>query len=304
MRISICVCTYNRANILPYCLDSLTKLDIPSGCEAEILIIDNNSADCTKDVVADYSRRSPIPMVYFHEPEQGLSAARNRAIREARGEYIGFLDDECVVRPDWIQLLVADINEFAPPIIGGPYIGALLPGTGPKWFKTEYGNAYFLAQRFERGYQKEFRASGGNILLHRKVFKTLQFDQSLGMKADELKLGEEISLQNRFLKENPGTMIFYEPRIEVAHYILPEKMSLSYHARRAMEAGASRKIEGAALALEAAWAFIHLCAFPFRALLRNKATHPYWQNYIYERLIPRVMPVIGSLLERRQRRYG
>jgi glycosyltransferase involved in cell wall biosynthesis len=149
MRFSICLCTYNRAHILPYCFESLINLNIPAGCGAEILVIDNNSGDNTKGVVASFSRRSPIAILYFHEPQQGLSAARNRAMKEACGDYVGFLDDECVVQPDWLEIVVADIDEFAPFIIGGPYIGAFLPGTAPAWFKPEYGNTYFLAKGFQ-----------------------------------------------------------------------------------------------------------------------------------------------------------
>ena len=238
MRISICVCTYNRAHILPYCLDSLINLKVPAGCEVEILFVDNNSSDNTKDVVDYYSRRSPITIIYFHELHQGASMARNRATSEARGDYVAFLDDECVVRPDWLEIIVADIDEFAPYIIGGPYIGALLSRKTPKWFKREYGDAYFLAYNFKRGYQKEFLASGGNMVLHRSVYATRQFDQNLGPKGNEMKFGEETFLQKYFLSENAGAMVFYEPRIEVAHYILPHKMSLSYHARRQMELGA------------------------------------------------------------------
>ena len=305
MRLSICVCTYNRAHILPYCLNSLTKLKVPAGCEAEILVIDNNSRDNTKEVVSNFSRRSPIAVLYFHEPQQGLSAARNRAIKEASGEYFGFLDDECVVRSDWLQIIIADIEEFAPFIIGGPYIGALVPGAAPpKWFKTDYGNAYFLADNFKRGYQEEFRASAGNIFLHRTVFEKQQFDRNFGLDGDKMKFGEETVLQERFLSENAEAMVFYEPRIEVAHYILPHKMSLSYHARREMELGACHcKIKSTALALEIARVLAHLCVFPFRAVFRDRSAYPYWQNYVYERVIPRVMPAIGAALEKVRGRY-
>lgn len=304
MRLSICVCTYNRAHILPYCIDSLTKISVPANCEVEILIIDNNSVDNTKKIVEDYSRKSPIEILYFYEAQQGLSAARNRAVKEARGDYIGFLDDECVVLPDWLEIIVADIDEFSPLIIGGPYVGALFPGTAPKWFKTEYGNAYFLANRFERGYQKEFRASGGNMFLQRKVCETQKFDPDFGMKGDALRLGEEVLLQERFLSENAGAMVFYEPRIQVAHYVLPQKMSLSYHARRLMEAGASSyKTGSAARSSDIPRVAVHLFLAPFRAVFRDRKAYPYWQNYVYEKVIPRVMPVIGAALERLRRRY-
>jgi glycosyltransferase involved in cell wall biosynthesis len=301
MRLSICVCTYNRAHVLAHCLESLTNLEVPAGCEAEILVIDNNSVDNTKEVVDCYSRRSPIAVFYFYEPQQGLSAARNRAIKEACGDYLGFLDDECVVQTNWLQIVVEDIDHFAPFIIGGPYIGALLPGASPKWFKTEYFS-YALPKHFKRGYQKEFRASGCNMFLHRRVCKTQGFDESFGMNGIELKLGEEVFLQDRFLSDNAGSMVFYEPRIEVIHYILPHKRSLSYCARREMEGGACRW-GSATLSFELVRALAYLCVSPLRAAFRDRSAYPYWQNYACEKVIPRVMPAIGAALERIRKRY-
>jgi glucosyl-dolichyl phosphate glucuronosyltransferase len=302
MRLSICVCTYNRASILPYCLESLTNLTVPAGCEAEILVVDNKSADNTKEIVEHYSQRSPISIFYFYESQQGLSMARNRAIREARGDYLGFLDDECVVSPDWLQILVEDIEQFRPFIIGGPYIGALLPGTSPKcpkWLKTQY---FSYPNHFKRGYQTGFRASGGNMLLHRMVCETHQFDENFGMKGNELRLGEEILLQDRFLSQNPDALVFYEPRIEVTHYILPDKMSLSSWARRELENGACRW-GSAPLSFQLVQSFAYLFVSPLGAIFRDRSIYPYWQNYAYEKVIPRVMPVIGAALERLRGRY-
>jgi glycosyltransferase involved in cell wall biosynthesis len=301
MRLSICVCTYNRAHVLSYCLASLTNLKVPAGCEVEVLVVDNKSVDNTKEVVNSYLRESKIAILYFYEPQQGLSAARNRAIKEACGDYLGFLDDECVAPTDWLQVVVEDIDKFGPFIIGGPYIGALLPGTSPKWFKTEYFT-YVLPEHFERGYQKGFRASGCNMFLHRTVCEKQQFHEGFGMKGNELKLGEEVVLQDRFLSEHPGTMVFYEPRIEVIHYILPHKMTLSYYARREMEGGASRW-GSTALSFELVRALVYLLMSPFGAVFRDRSEYPFWQNFACEKVIPRVMPIFGAALERIRKRY-
>jgi glycosyltransferase involved in cell wall biosynthesis len=303
MRFSVCVCTFNRAHILPYCLDSLTKLKIPLGAEVEILVIDNNSTDHTREVVDRYARLSPIAMRYLHEGRQGLSIARNRAIDEARGDYLGFLDDECVVRPDWLEIAAADIDEFAPYIIGGPFVGAILPGDAPRWFKTEYGDAYFF-EKLERGYHKEFRAAAGNMFLHRRVCEAERFDSSLGPKANEMGFGEETYLQDHFLSENSDAMVFYEPRLVVAHYILPHKMSLRYFARRRMEiAACHHHIALRNLPVELIWSLAYLVLSAFRLPFRDRQAYPYWQNYIYEKVIPTATPVFGVAFEKFRRRY-
>jgi glycosyltransferase involved in cell wall biosynthesis len=306
MRLSICLCTYNRAHVLPYCLEALTKLKIPPRWNAEILVVDNNSTDNTKSVVDHYSGSSPIDIHYFHESEQGISAARNRAIKESHGDYLGFLDDECVVKSDWIEIVTTDIAELAPPIIGGPYVGALLPGAvPPKWYKVEYGDAYFIASKFERGYQRGFRASGGNMFVNREICTTYEFAKAFGQKGDEIKVGEEVFLQERFLNDNPGAMIFYEPRIEVTHYILPTKFSLLYHAKRQMEVGACHlRIRPGVMIYQIIRTLAYLGGVaPFRMLFRDRERFPYWQNYVYEQCIPRVMPLFGAASERVLGRY-
>ena len=152
--------------------------------------------------------------------------------------------------------------------------------------------------------EKQFRASGGKTPSHCKVCDLQKFDQNYGMKGSELRLGEEILLQEQFLRENAGAMVFYEPAIEVYHYVLPQKMSLSYRARRAMEAGAFRCHAGTLdLLFEVVRAFVNICVFPFRAIFRDRTAYPYWQNVAYEEVIPRVMPAVGAVLKRIKRRY-
>jgi glycosyltransferase involved in cell wall biosynthesis len=304
MLVSICVCTYNRAELLSRCLDSLTKLTVPTGYDAEIVVVDNNSSDNTKAVVHHFAALSPIRISYFFEIEQGVSAARNRAIREVRGEYVGFFDDECAVMPDWLQEVIEDILEFAPRIIGGPYFGAVLPGAFSKWFKTEYGNAYFIAKNYPRGFQKDFSASANNMVLHRQVFDVVRFDPNFGPKGDEMKFGSEAFVQQEFLRKNLNVSVFYDPRMKVLHYILPDRMSLRYYAKRQLEMGACHYHPTIyAFTTRLGKIMRHLCLFPFRTIFRDREVYPYLQNYVYEKTIPLIMPVIGAGLEKIRRRY-
>ena len=92
------------------------------------------------------------------------------------------------------------------------------------------------------------------------------------MKRYELKLGAETLLQERFLSENKGALLFFQPGIEVAHYILPQKMSLTYHSRRLMKSGAaasSYEVRSASLSFEVG---VRLPIYVYRHFARYFAT--------------------------------
>ena len=99
VNVSIVICTYNRAESLRETLGSLhaQKTD---RVKAEILVVDNNSGDPTRQVVQDFSKMSRWPVIYLFEGQQGLSYARNTGIRHAKGPVMAFLDDDVVVDAD------------------------------------------------------------------------------------------------------------------------------------------------------------------------------------------------------------
>ena len=76
MVLSIIICTFNRANFLKSCINSIID-QIHEHKNIEILIIDNNSKDNTKELVKNYNSNN---IVYYLETQQGLSFARNKGI--------------------------------------------------------------------------------------------------------------------------------------------------------------------------------------------------------------------------------
>ena len=99
--LTVAICTKDRPENLARCLDSLLKLR-SSNSYFEVLIVDNApSSDRTKELVAT------LPNVnYVREPKAGLDFARNRAIQEATGEILAYLDDDVTVDRQWLNGLV------------------------------------------------------------------------------------------------------------------------------------------------------------------------------------------------------
>src|SRR5438045_9093813 len=109
MKVTLVVCTYNRADSLGTTAHSVASLTMPESVEWEVLLVDNNSSDRTREVCEEFCRRYPGRFRYLFEPKQGLSHARNAGVREACGDIVAFTDDDVIVQPTWLHNLTAQL---------------------------------------------------------------------------------------------------------------------------------------------------------------------------------------------------
>jgi glycosyltransferase involved in cell wall biosynthesis len=101
---TVAIPTLNGADRVPLVLDKLRSQITPAQLNWEMLVVDNNSSDGTAQVVQEYqsSWGGSVPLRYCFESQQGLAFARQRAIDEAQGEFVGFLDDDNLPTSDWV----------------------------------------------------------------------------------------------------------------------------------------------------------------------------------------------------------
>ncbi len=102
---TIAIPTFNGEMRLPILLESLASQVCKKNFDWEIIIVDNNSNDNTKQVVFDFQEKWAIPgqIKYHFEPRQGAAFARLKAIQESRSNWIGFLDDDTVPDVNWLE---------------------------------------------------------------------------------------------------------------------------------------------------------------------------------------------------------
>ena len=124
IQVSVVIGTCNRAHLLKGTLEALASQVVPTCLKWEIVAVDNNSRDATAQVVAAFSKTTATPVRYVFEPEPGVSRARNRGIKEARGSIIAFTDDDVLPAPDWIAQLLAAFDRWNAHGVGG----RILPG--------------------------------------------------------------------------------------------------------------------------------------------------------------------------------
>lgn len=117
VRISLLVCTRNRAFRLGRTLDALARMT--RDVQWELIIVDNGSTDATPALLEAFRQTGRINMRIEHEPRPGLCRARNRGCAVAQGEIIAFTDDDCFPAPDFITQLAACFDEADLGFVGG-----------------------------------------------------------------------------------------------------------------------------------------------------------------------------------------
>ena len=134
MDLSVVLSTYNRSGVLRNALETLA-VQQTQGIDYEILVVDNNSTDDTKQVASSFIERDSR-FRYIFEKRQGLSYARNAGIAAAKSDLIVFCDDDVEVSPTWIQKNYEASLQFP----DADYIGGrVLPiwgGPVPSWVRN------------------------------------------------------------------------------------------------------------------------------------------------------------------------
>ncbi len=107
MSVTAAIPTYNRADYIPGAIESAFAQTYDG--ELEVLVVDDGSTDATAEVLASYGDRIRV----IRQENGGRSAARNTAVREARGDYISFLDSDDLWLPDKLarEVPVLDADE-------------------------------------------------------------------------------------------------------------------------------------------------------------------------------------------------
>jgi glycosyltransferase involved in cell wall biosynthesis len=234
--VSIAICTYNNARKLEAVLESLRGLICPPALKYEILVVDNNSSDETKGVVEKYQALWGQRLRHIFEGTQGLSHARNRALKEAAGDIVSYIDDDVKVDPGWLSAVATAFEEYSAAVVGGKsYL--IYPSQRPAWLPEEYES---LLSKLDYGDQVIVGLDKDLFGLNFSVRKELTvqlggFDTSLGRCRHSLGSGEESDLLKR-IRETGGLAV-YEPRAIVGHVVSSERVTVRWFVKRLFAAG-------------------------------------------------------------------
>ncbi|MGB8326127.1 MAG: glycosyltransferase family A protein [Steroidobacteraceae bacterium] len=106
IEVTVCVCTFRRAQYLPHLLHALGKQVTGGKFMHSIIVVDNDVAESARDVVRQLAAAGAVNVRYFVQPERNIAMTRNVAIAHAHGEFVAFIDDDEVPVDDWLLLLL------------------------------------------------------------------------------------------------------------------------------------------------------------------------------------------------------
>lgn len=115
-KISVIVCTYNRAKKLGPCLTALQNQSLPQD-DYEIIVVNDGSKDDTLKVLKDYNLR-----IVTNNPNQGLAQSRNNGVKAARADILAFTDDDCISDKNWLESLLGAYDDQTVDAVGGKIV--------------------------------------------------------------------------------------------------------------------------------------------------------------------------------------
>lgn len=219
--ISVVICTYNRAEILHRALKTVVSQETESKFSFEIVVIDNASTDSTKAVVQEIAKKSPVVVKYIHEEDKGIAQARNRAVKESRGDWIAFFDDDQLAERDWLKNLLCIALQTLADCVGGTILLDL-----PREQLSRLGSVCrsLLGEKIYHGDAVRCRGkeipSTGNILIARRVFDLI------GLFDSSMECGEDTDLVKRI--NASGLNIWISPNAVVHHCIPKYRLDPAY----------------------------------------------------------------------------
>src|SRR3974390_3406614 len=103
--VSACVCTFKRQAFLKHSLEALTTQETGGLFTFSIVVVDNDEAESARAVVSAAAAGSAVSRKYCGESRQNIALARNKAIENATGDFVAFLDDDEVPIKEWLLTL-------------------------------------------------------------------------------------------------------------------------------------------------------------------------------------------------------
>jgi GT2 family glycosyltransferase len=256
-KLSIAIPTYNRKDVLRKVLEAYCSQSAQEEI-LEIFVADDGSTDGTESAVAQFNEGSSVPVRYFRQEHRGAAAARNLAIREARGDLLLFTDDDVIPSPTLVEehskwhrqnpdprVAVSGSVPWHPEVHPTPFMHWLIRG-GPLFDLRE------CSKRRELGF--EYFVTWNLSLKTKFLRENGRFDEDFRVYYEDYELGYRLSKKGLRLLYNPSAVGYHyryvsfadvcrrAQLVAAAEKVLRTKEAGVYFAERAAQGGQSLAI--------------------------------------------------------------
>lgn len=231
MKITVAICTWNRAKLLDQTLARLAEVAQPSRSklEWELLVVNNNCTDDTDAVLARYADRLPLRRLFESVP--GQSSARNCAIDAATGELIVWTDDDVLVGPNWLEAYAAAAQRWPEAAFFGGPIHPWFAVPPPSWLLNQWElvSSVYAVRDFGKEpipLSRHELPFGANFATRTDVQRRFRFDPALGLRpGSDMRCEEVMVLDAMVAAGHAGRWV---PDAPVEHYIPAARLTTNY----------------------------------------------------------------------------
>jgi glycosyltransferase involved in cell wall biosynthesis len=228
--ISVCICTYKRPSLLEKLLSRLENLNTGDRFTYSVVVVDNDVSESAKSVVDAFSASATVDVLYDIEPERNIALVRNRAVENARGTHVAFIDDDEYPDADWLCRLYRALKEYKVDGVLGPVI-PYYDAEPPNWLIK---GRLCERETFETGtvIKSHIYTRTGNVLLDGSLFleNRRPFDPGFGKMG-----GEDTDFFRRMMDR--GKIFVWCHEAPVWEWVPRERTSKVYFLKRALMRG-------------------------------------------------------------------
>ena len=239
--ISVVIGTYNRCDLLPRALASVLSQDTGT-LQYEVVVVDNNSSDRTREVVATLIEGGETRLRYVFEGKQGLAHARNAGIAASVAPIIAFTDDDVRVATNWLAEIKRAFDEHPEVDSVAGTILPRWPSEPPAWLTREHWVGPLALQEygplpFHVNSERPVSLAGANLAFRRSVFERIGgFAPAFSKGGDH----SDTEMLIRLFRSDRQSL--YVPSILVTADVQPERLRKRYHRRWSFRAGRAQAL--------------------------------------------------------------
>jgi succinoglycan biosynthesis protein ExoM len=226
--ISVCVCTFKRPDLLNRLLEELAGQCTDGMFNFSVVVSDNDRDQSARQLVVEFAARSHIPVTYCVESQQNIALARNKALANAKGNFVAFIDDDEYPSPTWLRDLFQTCNTCGADGVLGPVV---------PYFEQKPPNWLIKGRFFERPtHPTGFKISSldmrtGNVMFKNKILDGVETP----FRAEFGTGGEDVDFFRRMIGKG---CVFVWCNESIVYEMVPKaRFKRSYLLKRALRRG-------------------------------------------------------------------